>query len=190
MRLFAKLGTALIKAKGGGADLVAAVETSVGWDRLASSVAEAVRLARPDKADLTALATRAWPVLHRLGPVFLDAFRLRAVPAAASTLRAVETLHGIYASDSRKWPDNLPTSFLRPVWRDAVLAVADEKHRMWEVAALLALRDRLRAGDIWMDGSRQWRAIEDQLISPALFTAMRGRTAARRGARDGGRISG
>ena len=172
VRLFAKLGTALIEAKGGGTDLVAAVETSVGWDRLASSVAEAVRLARPDKANLTALATRAWPVLHRLGPVFLDAFRLRAAPAAASTLRAVDTLHGIYASDSRKWPDNLPTSFLRPVWRDAVLAVADRKHRMWEVAALLALRDRLRAGDIWVDGSRQWRAIEDQLISPALFTAM------------------
>ncbi len=38
---------------------------------------------------------------------------------------------------------------------------------------MLALRDRLRAGDIWVEGSRQWRAIEDQLIPPALFTAMR-----------------
>ena len=31
----------------------------------------------------------------------------------------------------------------------------------------------LRAGDIWVEGSRQWRAIEDQLIPPALFAAMR-----------------
>ena len=38
---------------------------------------------------------------------------------------------------------------------------------------MLALRDRLRAGDIWVEGSRQWRAVEDQLISPALFAAMR-----------------
>ena len=38
---------------------------------------------------------------------------------------------------------------------------------------MLALRDRLRSGDIWVEGSRQWRAIEDQLISPALFAAMR-----------------
>ena len=44
----------------------------------------------------------------------------------------------------------------------------------WEAATLLALRDRLRAGDIWVEGSRQWRAIEDQLIPPALFAAMRG----------------
>ena len=40
-------------------------------------------------------------------------------------------------------------------------------------ATLLALRDRLRAGDIWVEGSRLWRAVEDQLISPALFAAMR-----------------
>jgi hypothetical protein len=172
VRLFAKLGAALIEAKSGNADLGAAVDTSVGWDRLASSVAEAVRLARPDKANLNALATRAWPVLHRLGPVFLNAFRLRAVPAGAPTLRTIETLRANYASGSRKWPDNLPTSFLRPVWREAVLGAADRKHRMWEVATLLALRDRLRAGDIWVDGSRQWRAIEDQLIQPALFAAM------------------
>jgi hypothetical protein len=31
----------------------------------------------------------------------------------------------------------------------------------------------LRAGDIWVEGSRQWRAVEDQLIPPALFAAMR-----------------
>lgn len=172
VRLFAKLGMALIEAKNDGTDLGQAVATSVGWTRLASSVAEAVHLARPDKANLPALATRAWPVLHRLGPAFLQAFRLRAVPAGAPTLRAVEALHGIYASANRKWPDNLPTSFLRPVWRDAVLGAADRKHRMWEVATLLALRDRLRSGDIWVEGSRQWRAIEDQLIPPALFTAM------------------
>ena len=40
-------------------------------------------------------------------------------------------------------------------------------------ADLPALRDRLRAGDIWVEGSRQWRAVEDQLIPSALFAAMR-----------------
>ena len=38
---------------------------------------------------------------------------------------------------------------------------------------MLTLRDSLRSGDIWVEGSRQWRAIEDQLIPPALFAAMR-----------------
>ena len=177
VRLLAKLGAALITAKEGDADLDGAVTSSVGWEKLAAHVAEAERLARPDKVDLAALAMRAWPVLHRLGSMFLDTFKLRAVPAAAGTLRTVELLHDTYRSSGRKWPKTLWTSFLRPAWRDAVLNSGSEEktecRRTWEAATLLALRDRLRAGDIWVEGSRQWRAIEDQLIPPALFAAMR-----------------
>ena len=47
------------------------------------------------------------------------------------------------------------------------------ERRTWEAATLLALRGRLRSGDIWVEGSRQWRAVENQLIAPALFQAMR-----------------
>src|ERR1051326_361312 len=166
VRLLARLGAALIEARRTGTDLEGAVALSVGWDRLAASVAEANKLARPDKTDLPALAVRAWPVLHRLGPLFLGAFQLRAVQAAASTLRAVEILGGTYRSGGKKWPGSLPISFLRPAWRDAVHQAAStggNERRTWEAATLLALRDRLRSGDIWVDGSRQWRAIEDQL---------------------------
>jgi len=103
--------------------------------------------------------------------------KLRAVPAAAATLRAVELLQIAYRSGGRKWPKSLPTSFLRPAWRDAVLDSGGNGHtehrRTWEAATLLALRDRLRSGDIWVEGSRQWQAVEDQLIPPALFAAMR-----------------
>jgi hypothetical protein len=152
------------------------VAGSVGWERLAVSIAEANKLARPDKADLLALAARAWPVLHRLGPLFLGTFQLRAAPAAASTLRAVELLQTAYCSSGRKWPGSLPVSFLQPAWRDAVLGsdrMGGDERRTWEAATLLALRGRLRSGDIWVEGSRQWRAVEDQLIPPALFGAMR-----------------
>ena len=121
VRLLAKLGTALIAARADGTNLDGAVADAVGWERLAASVAEAKRLARPDKADLPALALRACPVLHRLGPLFLATFQLRAAPAAASTLRAVETLRAAYDSGGRRWPGSLPVSFLQPACRDAVL---------------------------------------------------------------------
>ena len=174
VRLLVKLGSALIEARDNGVDLQDTVASAVGWDKLARSVAEAERLVRPDRADLPALARRAWPVLHRLGPLFLGASQLRAVPAAAATLRAIEALRGVYDSGGRTWPRSLPTSFLRPSWREAVQgADAVQRRRIWEAATLLTLRDRLRAGDVWVEGSRQWRAIEDQLIPPALFAAMR-----------------
>src|SRR3712207_3269971 len=111
VRLLAKVGAALIEAKENGADLDGAVAASVGWEKLAASVAEAERLAWPDKVDLPALAARAWPVLHRLGSAFLAPLHLRAVPATAPPLRAVELLHGVYGSGGRRRPKDLPTTF-------------------------------------------------------------------------------
>ncbi len=43
----------------------------------------------------------------------------------------------------------------------------------YELCLFAELRDRLRAGDIWVVGSRQYRAVEDQLIAKALFTTMK-----------------
>src|SRR5581483_11481262 len=132
VRLLAKLGAALLQARDRGADLDKAVAAAVGWDKLARNVEEAELLARPDKADLPTLAARAWPVLHRLGPVFLGPFQFRAVPAAAATLRPVELLRETYASGGRKWPRNPPTSFLRPAWREAVWSSGGLDRRIWE----------------------------------------------------------
>jgi hypothetical protein len=37
------------------------------------------------------------------------------------------------------------------------------------------LRDRLRAGDIWVEESRQYRAFDSYLLPPATFAALRER---------------
>ena len=38
-------------------------------------------------------------------------------------------------------------------------ALGSTEHQTWEAATLLALHGRLRSGDIWVEGSRQWRAL-------------------------------
>jgi hypothetical protein len=45
--------------------------------------------------------------------------------------------------------------------------------RGWEVAVIVTLRDRLRAGDLWVEGSRAFRAFDDFLLPPAAFAAKR-----------------
>ena len=125
VRLLAKLGAALIEAKDEQARPGRRGRDAVGWEKLAASVAEAERLARPDKADLPALAARAWPVLHRLGPLFLDAFQLRAVPGRALRRCARSSCCTTpIAAAAGPGRESLPTSFLRPAWRDAVLDAA------------------------------------------------------------------
>ena len=44
--------------------------------------------------------------------------------------------------------------------------------RFYELCALAELRDRLRAGDIWVTGSRQYRDFETYLIPAATFEVM------------------
>ena len=38
--------------------------------------------------------------------------------------------------------------------------------RYYELCVLSELRNRLRAGDVWVAGSRQYRSFEERLISP------------------------
>lgn len=38
---------------------------------------------------------------------------------------------------------------------------------------LVHLRERLRAGDIWVDGSRAWRSFEGYLLPRPIFALMR-----------------
>ena len=45
--------------------------------------------------------------------------------------------------------------------------------RAWEVCVLSELRDRLRAGDVWVRGSRRYRNFEDCLLPKPTFAALR-----------------
>jgi hypothetical protein len=62
-------------------------------------------------------------------------------------------------------PKFVPTGFVRQCWAPYVLpgGLIDRRHH--ELCALSELRDRLRAGDVWVAGSRQNRSLEERLIA-------------------------
>jgi len=82
-------------------------------------------------------------------------------------------MRSFYGGARRTLPQDLPTSFIRRSWRQAVLKDGKIDGPAYELCLFAELRDRLRAGDIWVAGSRQYRAVEDQLISRPLFAAMK-----------------
>jgi hypothetical protein len=92
---------------------------------------------------------------------------VRKKPSTDSLLSALEVLRQLYASGERKLTARVPTAF------GAGVAQADRDRpvidrRTWEVAVVMTLRDRLRAGDIWVEGScegsRAFRAFDDFLL--------------------------
>jgi TnpA family transposase len=172
IRLLAQLGDALLVARMSGSDIGAAVEAAIGWEDLGREVDEARRLVRPDAVDPVTIAAANYPVLRQVGPSFIATFTFGAVPACHALARAVSIMRDLHFGHLRKLPDDAPMGFIRQGWRRTIGNTAPDR-RTYELCVLVELRDRLRAGDMWVEGSRRYRAVEQQLIPGPVFTAMR-----------------
>ncbi len=171
IRLLARLGDALLAARVSGGDIAAAVEAAIGWNDLGREVDEARKLIRPDAVDPVAVAATNYPILRQVGPSFIASFTFGAVPACHALARAVAIIRDLHLGGLRKLPSDAPVGFIRQAWRRTIGPGLPDR-RIYELCVLVELRDRLRAGDMWVEGSRRYRAIEQQLISGPVFAAM------------------
>ncbi len=91
VRLYSRIGQALLEAKESGSDPYAAIEAVIPWDEFTESVSEAELLARPEGFDHLHLVGENF-TLRRYTPALLEVLELRAAPAAQGVLAAVQTL--------------------------------------------------------------------------------------------------
>jgi TnpA family transposase len=94
----------------------------------------------------------------------LAAFRFESNAPQDPVLAAVEVLKTMDREGTRVLPKRPPASFLPAKWRRLILANGLADRRLYEVAVLATLRERLRGSDIWVAGSRDYRAFEDYLL--------------------------
>ncbi len=172
-RVHARLGRALIDARQGAGDVLALVGERVGWDLLEASVREAEDLTRAGEDGLEEVVER-YPAVRRFAPTFFDAFAFRASRPTDPLLGAVDLLRRFWAEGRSTLPKRAPSSFLKPRWRKVVFpADGGFNRRAYEIATLVHLRERLASGGVWVDGSRVYRTLDDFLLPPAAFDAMR-----------------
>jgi TnpA family transposase len=167
------MAKAMLAAKAAGEDQVAAVERSLGWERLKTLVAEAEPVVAKAREDNLNEIVERYPTVRRMAPVMLDAFTFRSWKSGDPLLAALAVLRGLYATGARNLPSRLSTGFLKPAWRKLVGAGGAIDRRAFEVAVMMTLRDRLRAGDVWVEGSRAFRAFDDFLLPPQTFATRR-----------------
>jgi TnpA family transposase len=166
VRLYANVGAALIAARGSEQSAYDAIASVIPWDKFRASVAEAEELARPEAFDVLQSLGDRYLGVRRWSPAFLETFAFEGVPATASLLRAITMLRDMNAQKTATLPKTAPTGFIKPRWNAYVLPGGAIDRRYYELCVLSELRDRLRAGDIWVAGSRQYRSFEERLISP------------------------
>ena len=173
VRLYGRIGQALIDAKQSGREPFAAIEAVMSWDAFAQSVTEAQKLAQPDDFDFLHRIGESYATLRRYAPQFLAVLKLRAAPAAKGVLDAIEVLRGMNADNARKVPMDAPTGFIKPRWHKLVMTDAGIDRRYYELCALSELKNSLRSGDIWVQGSCQFKDFEDYLVPPEKFASLK-----------------
>lgn len=167
------MAKAMLAAKESGEDQVVAVERALGWDRLKALVAEASEVIASKRDDNLGEIVDRYPTVRRMVPVLLSAFVFRSWKSGDTLLVALDVLRDVHAKGLRNLPPRAPTAFLKPVWRKVVGSGVTVDRRAYEVAVMAALRDRLRSGDIWVEGSRAFRAFDDFLLPSETFATRR-----------------
>ena len=165
VRLYARVGAALIAARDDKQDAFDAITAVIPWERFRATVAEAEALARSEEFDAYQMLGEHYAGIRRWAPAFLDAFVFQSVPAAASLMRAIDMLREMNRAAAPSLPKSAPTGFIRERWARYVLPGGAIDRRYYELCVLSELRDRLRAGDVWVVGSRRYRSFEERLIS-------------------------
>lgn len=173
IRLYSCIGRALLEAKRSGHDPFAAIEAIIPWDVFSESIAEAEKLAQPEEFDFLSLIGERFNQLRRYTPTLLEALTMKSAQVASDLLSGIEVLKGMNERQARKVPDDAPTSFVRKRWKSLVQTESGLDRRFYKLCVLSELKNSLRSGDIWVQGSRQFKDFEEYLLPASCFTVQR-----------------
>ena len=162
--LFRRTIAALKQAQETGEDGVTVVDREVGMKRLDDALPIIGSVADVADQDILITAAERYSVLRRYSPRFLEAFHLQSSTPGDPVLAAIELLKAMDRDGTRTLPKRPPASYLPPRWRKLIFASGAADRRLYETAVLATLRDRLRGSNIWVTGSRDYRAFEDYLL--------------------------
>ena len=162
--LFRRTIAALRRAKEAGEDGVAVVERDIGMQQLEDVLPIIGSVADVADQDILITAAERYSVLRRFSPRFLASFTFKSSTPQDPVLAAVELLKTMDRDGTRTLPSRPPSSFLSPQWRKLIFANGAPERRLYETAVLATLRERLKGSNIWVAGSRDYRAFEDYLV--------------------------
>lgn len=98
---------------------------------------------------------------------------MKASPAAIDILKAIEILKLINENNSRQVPKDAPISFVRKRWKSLVLTENGIDRQFYELCVLSELKNALRSGDIWVQGSRQFKDFNEYLLPADKFNGLK-----------------
>lgn len=164
MRLFGATITALDEAVQNGGDPLELIDEAVGWHQLVAAKAQVDALADLAGEDALVTATERYATLRRFSPAFLDAFTFKASGTGTALIKAIDVIRDANTRKSRDLPDGVPLPFPNRQWKRLITESGRIDRRRYEIAIMATLRDRLRAGDVWIEGTRNYQRFDAYLL--------------------------
>jgi hypothetical protein len=132
----------------------------IGMDKLREVAAVSWKPLPRDHGRLAALEA-SYSYLRQFTPHVLNAIDFQGGPGTADLVDALEILKELNRVGGRKVPAGAPTSFVPARYADYLARARrsgdDTAFRhYWEMCTILALRDGLRSGDVFVPGSRRY----------------------------------
>ncbi len=142
----------------------------IGMSELRAAAAGGWKPLPRDHGRLSALQA-SYSYLRQFTPDVLAVAGFRGGPGTAALIEAVEVLQELNRQGGRKVPEDAPASFVPPRYAEylekARTAGDDTAYRhYWELCVILALRDGLRSGDVFVPGSRRYADPATYLYTP------------------------
>ncbi len=173
LRMFLDTITALQSANDYGRNAMEVLDQKVGWHRLLRMKPELESMVEGKEASPLALAAEQYATVNKYAGAFLQAFTFQSARRHDPLLAAISLLKRLHAEKRRALPDRVPVTHLSQADRRLIFEHGKPDRLLYEIATLAALRDRLRSADIWVDGSRSFRPMDEHLMPPSTFTTMK-----------------
>jgi len=153
-----------------------AIYRHMAKEKLAEALEEARRIARPSDDSYYDFVANHYSHLRKFTAEILDIFKLKANRGAADLLDAVALIQKLDAQGKRSIPVDPPLTFVPPKWLHHVVSDQGKvERRMYELCVLYELRKHLRAGNVWVEGSRRYANVETYLIPKQQWRKRRSR---------------
>lgn len=161
---YVQLGQLLIAARQTQQDVFQAIEETFSWETFVEDIQQAETLMRPKNFDFLTLVGNRYSYIRRFSPHFLQAFTFNGHEENAGLRQAIQLICDVDTGKRTDLPEWAPTDFVDVRWKPYVFQDGELQRRYYELCVLDKLRDGLRSGDIWVEGSQQFRHLNSFLI--------------------------
>lgn len=163
---YVDIGAALIMAKSENLDPFKVLETVMPWNKLVESVEEAKKLARPVSYDYIDLLESRYNQLRRYTPILVKYLKFNSTNNGSRPLiEAISILNDMNENGKRKVPEDAPTEFISNRWNKCLYEKDGSINRhYYEIATLTELKNRIRSGDVSVEGSKNFKDFEEYLV--------------------------